>query len=93
MSKTPTPPGAAESAQSHTSAYVDAIESGVARILLQTEDDEWRGYSLPAHLLPKEVREGSWLKLTFDLIPPPAGSLTPHKPSGGAPDGGGTIYL
>jgi hypothetical protein len=63
--------------QSSVQAYIDAVESGVARVLLQDPDGEWRGHSLPAASLPKEAREGSWLEIQFKIIAPPAGQTGP----------------
>jgi hypothetical protein len=59
-------------AASEVVAYVDAVEAGIARVLLQDKDGEWRGYSLPSVVLPAHAGEGSWLKLTLTVIPPPA---------------------
>lgn len=63
----------AKSQAKSVTAYVDAVESAVARVLLQDAHGEWRGYSLPAGILPKGAGEGSWLQLTLQLIPPPEG--------------------
>lgn len=54
-------------------AYIDSVESGVARVLLQGSDGEWHGHSLPALLLPKGAAEGSWLQISLRETPAPAG--------------------
>ena len=58
-------------------AYVDAVESDVARILLQHRDGEWHGHNLPAAILPAGAGEGSWLKLSLKVVPAPEGEATP----------------
>ncbi len=54
-----------------TRAFVDGLEAGVARLLLQDEQGEWRSYHLPAAALPKDAQEGGWLELSTRSIPPP----------------------
>ncbi len=61
-------------AKSSVAAYIDSVESGIARLLLQGLDGEWRGYSLPATILPPGAGEGSWLELTFKTREPPQGT-------------------
>lgn len=74
-------------------AYVDAVESDVARILLQ-HDEEWRGHNLPAAILPAGAKEGSWLKLSLKVVPPPEGVTTPQlRKKLGRRDKGGDIIL
>jgi hypothetical protein len=72
-----------------TPAFVDAIESGIARLLIQTADGEWRGYGLPSQLLPAEAKEGSWLRLRLELGPAPvdAENLPLRRRLGAADDG------
>jgi hypothetical protein len=84
MSHPDTPP-----ATTTTAAFVDSVDSGIARILLPDPAGDWRGYSLPAHLLPTTVKEGSWLHLTVTASPPPADadSLPLRQKLGQADDG------
>lgn len=75
-------------------AFIDEIESKVARILLQGEDGEWRGYHLPVGLLPEGAREGDWLKITLTVIPPPEGAdPAALRKRLGQDDPGGNIHL
>jgi hypothetical protein len=75
-------------------AYVDAVEAGVARVLLEDPSGEWRAYSLPASILPEGAGEGSWLDLTLKLRKPPkdAQSATLRQRLG-KKDDGGDIHL
>lgn len=80
--------------QSSVQAYIDTVESGVARVLLQDADGEWRGHSLPAAILPQEAREGSWLEISFKIIAPPEGQKGPKlRDKIGHGDKGGDIVL
>lgn len=45
-------------------AVIDRIVDGIAVILL--DEDEHR-IEMPSRLLPEGAREGSWLKVTFEL--------------------------
>jgi len=47
-----------------TRAFVDGLEEGKARLLLEDAHGEWQTYHLPAAVLPADVKEGSWLELT-----------------------------
>jgi hypothetical protein len=49
-----------------TQIFVDEIEEGVARVLI----DEL-ALSLPVNLLPPGAREGDWVELAARVIPPP----------------------
>jgi hypothetical protein len=51
--------------------FIDEIEDQVARLVL---DDQV--FHLPRALLPEQVREGQWLRISA--------ALTPAPPSGGA---------
>ena len=46
--------------------FVDAIEAGTARLLLGVD-----AFTLPVRLLPAGAKEGSWLRLSFELAPAP----------------------
>ncbi len=48
--------------------FVDAIEVGTARLLAGVD-----AFELPARLLPAGTKEGSWLRLSFELAPAPPG--------------------
>ena len=52
--------------------YVDSIESGIVKLLLRDERGEWKGYNLPATVLPPGTREGTWLRLSLEPSEPPA---------------------
>ena len=47
--------------------FVDAIEAGTARLLLGVE-----AFTVPARLLPAAAKEGSWVRLSFQIAPAPA---------------------
>ncbi len=66
--------------------FVDAIEGGTARLLLGVE-----AFNLPARLLPAGAKEGSWVRLSFQIAPAPpdedaADAL--RRKLGGDDDGG-----
>ena len=46
--------------------FVDAIEAGTARLLLGVE-----ALTVPARLLPAAAKEGSWVRLSFQIAPAP----------------------
>jgi len=46
--------------------FVDAIEEGRARLLLDED-----AFTVPASLLPDEARAGSWLSLSLRVVPAP----------------------
>ena len=46
--------------------FVDAVEAGRARLVLGDE-----AFTVPARLLPKGAREGSWLRWTGRVVPAP----------------------
>ena len=77
-----------------TPAFLDGLESGVARLLMADEHGEWRTFHLPAAALPPEAHEGSWIELGIRSIPPPpehAGRALRDKM--GRDDRGGDIVL
>jgi hypothetical protein len=47
--------------------FVDAVENERARLLLGRE-----AFEVPAALLPRGAREGSWLRWSMELAPAPA---------------------
>jgi hypothetical protein len=49
-----------------TRVFVDAIEAGVARLLVGEQ-----AFTLPAQLLPAGVREGDWVEITIGRVPAP----------------------
>jgi hypothetical protein len=53
-------------------AFVDSIESGLVKLLLQDESGQWRAHSLPATILPTGTKEGTWFRLVFQPSDPPA---------------------
>lgn len=53
-------------------AFVDSIESGIAKLLLRDDSGEWRAHSLPASILPPGTNEGTWLRWVFQPSDPPA---------------------
>ncbi len=46
--------------------YVDAVENGRARLLFGRD-----AFEVPAVLLPRGAREGSWLRWSLELAPAP----------------------
>ena len=55
-----------------TRAYLDGIEEGTARLLLEDAHGEWLTYHLPTAALPTDAKEGSWLELGTRSIAAPA---------------------
>jgi hypothetical protein len=49
-----------------TLAFVDAIEAGKARLLIGAQ-----AFTLPVAALPPDAREGSWVRLSIAVVPPP----------------------
>lgn len=79
---------------SSTAAYVDSVEAGVARVLLQGSDGDWHSHSLPALLLPKGAGEGSWLTLSVRESAAPEGmDSTELRKVLGRSDSGGDLRL
>jgi hypothetical protein len=79
------PPGAAAQARL---LFVDAIEGERARLLLGVD-----AFDVPARLLPRGAKEGSWLRPSFDLVPAPPDSGAALRRRLGAGDDGGDIKL
>ena len=46
-------------AEHELQAFVDSIESGVVKLLLQDAKGEWHGHLLPEAVLPPNTKEGS----------------------------------
>lgn len=66
--------------------FVDAVEAESARLLLGVE-----AFNVPARLLPAGAKEGSWVRLSFQIAPAPpdedaADAL--RRKLGGDDDGG-----
>jgi hypothetical protein len=68
--------------------FVDAIEAGIARLLLGVE-----AFNVPARLLPADAKEGSWLRLSFELAPAPPDQADALRRKLGQGDDGGDIKL
>jgi hypothetical protein len=64
--------------------FVDAIEEGRARLLLGED-----AFTVPAALLPKDARAGSWLRMSLGVVPaPPSRAAAIRKKLAGDDDGG-----
>jgi hypothetical protein len=70
-----------------TALFVDAIEAGSARLLLGE-----RAFNVPAALLPDDAREGSWVELSVQVVPP-ASDPDDRRRKMGSDDPGGPIRL
>jgi hypothetical protein len=83
----PDPPDAPTGA---TLLFVDAIEDGHARLLLGRE-----AFEIPAKLLPRGAREGSWVRLSLApaAAPPHADDGAELRAKLGRADDGGDIEL
>ena len=68
--------------------FVDAIEAGRARLVL---DDET--FTVPARLLPKGAREGSWIRLSGAVVPAPRSDAAAIRKKLARDDPGGPIKL
>ncbi len=92
--KTETGPISAGEAAGSAAAYVDSVEAGVARVLIQGSDGDWHSHSLPALLLPKGAGEGSWLQLSLRQTAAPEGmDSAALRKALGRGDPGGDIHL
>jgi hypothetical protein len=58
--------GAAAESPASPLLYVDAVEDGRARLLFGRD-----AFEVPAALLPRGAREGSWLRWSMELAPAP----------------------
>jgi hypothetical protein len=68
--------------------FVDAIEGGSARLLLGVE-----AFNLPARLLPAGAKEGSWVRLSFEISEAPPDEAEALRRKLGQGDDGGNIKL
>jgi hypothetical protein len=68
--------------------FVDAIEAGTARLLLGVE-----AFNVPARLLPAGAKEGSWVRLSFEIAPAPPNDTDALRRKLGRGDDGGDIEL
>lgn len=68
--------------------FVDAIEAGRARLLLDEET-----FTVPARLLPKGAREGSWIRLSGTVVPAPPSDADAIRKKLARDDPGGPIKL
>jgi hypothetical protein len=71
-----------------TRAFVDAIEAGVARLLVGEQ-----AFSMPAALLPAGAREGDWLELVITRAPAPPDDTEGRRARLSKEDPGGDIDL
>jgi hypothetical protein len=71
-----------------TLVYVDAIEAGRARLVVDAD-----AFTIPARLLPDGAREGSWLKLSVGLVPAPPSRAAAIRKRLAKDDPGGPIKL
>jgi len=85
----PSPPAAGAQAAG-VLLFVDAVEAGHARLLLGQE-----AFEVPARLLPRAAKEGSWLRATFQLTsaPPEEAEAEARRRRLGQHDDGGDIKL
>ena len=70
-----------------TAVFVDSVEEGLARLELGEQ-----AFTVPAALLPDGAGEGSWLKLTATVTPPPSDPDALRRKLG-KDDPGGPIKL
>ena len=68
--------------------FVDAIEAGRARLVLDEET-----FTVPARLLPKGAREGSWVRLSGAVVPAPPSDAAAIRKKLARDDPGGPIKL
>lgn len=68
--------------------FVDAIEDGRARLLLDEE-----AFTVPARLLPPDARAGSWLRLTAGVVSAPPSRAEAIRKKLARDDDGGPIKL
>jgi len=75
-------------------AFVDSIEAGIAKLLLRDDRGEWTAFQLPSSVLPKDIKEGMWLRLFVEKSMPPHGMETaPLRKTLSAKDDGGDFSL
>ncbi len=68
--------------------FVDAILGHTARLMFGQIT-----FDMPAQLLPRDAREGSWLRLLVEIIPPPPDGTDDLRRKLGKADPGGDIKL
>jgi hypothetical protein len=68
--------------------FVDAVEAGRARLVL---DDET--FTVPARLLPAGAREGSWIRWSGRVAPAPRSAAATLRAKLARHDPGGPIKL
>jgi hypothetical protein len=68
--------------------YVDAIEAGRARLVLDAD-----AFTIPARLLPEGAREGSWIELEARIVPAPPSRAGTIRKKLAKDDPGGPIKL
>jgi hypothetical protein len=68
--------------------YVDAVEAGRARLVLGEET-----FTVPTRLLPKGAREGSWIRLSGKVVPPPPSDAAAIRRKLARDDPGGPLKL
>jgi hypothetical protein len=68
--------------------FVDAIEDGQARLLLDEE-----AFTVPARLLPRGARAGVWIRLTGSVVPAPPSRADAIRKKLARDDDGGPIKL
>ena len=68
--------------------FVDAIDEGRARLLLDED-----AFTVPASLLPAGARPGSWLSLSLRVVPAPPSRADAIRKKLARDDDGGPIKL
>jgi hypothetical protein len=76
------------SATTKTRAFVDAIDEGIARLLIGEQ-----AFTLPAALLPAGVSEGDWVEITVGRAAPPPDDTAARRSRLSSDDPGGDIDL
>jgi len=93
MTKPKPKPEAPPEAPRTTRAFIDGVESGVARLLMADASGEWRTFHLPALALPAGAKEGSWIELAVRSVPPPQSEARALREHLGRSDPGGNFSL
>jgi len=75
-------------ASTRTRAFVDAIDEGVARLLVCEQ-----AFTLPARLLPAGVREGDWVEISVGRAPAPPDDTERRRSRLAGDDPGGDVKL
>ena len=68
--------------------FIDAIEDDRARLLLGEE-----AFDIPRRLLPRDAREGTWVRLSLQPAPAPPDEGAAIRDRLGKGDDGGDIKL